>query len=452
MNNLTKRFGNEFLMIIIGLCFFANPMLSLLDILPDFIGCIVIMIAISRFTAISGDLESAYAYFKYMALASAARIAVFFVSSTFDDVMLLSITLIFGVVEFICAFMAIPALYDGLMHLSLKYGSGIKEEPQFKTVCLAFFGVRAFGSILPHITSVLAGGDGDIITGEARATASYTALLTLVNIVLTLIVAVFFIIVTVSFVGKLFKDSQLRTDLHAEIDSKNALDPEFFIRRQLDTGLKLLGISFVFLLDLFGDGINYVPDFIFGALATFAVFKMRDQLENTKPVVISGLVYTVLSAANFITYTDFMKRRYFLQFPRLIQNYPIEYVIATAFALVETVALIVFITKLARHLKPIAVTYSIPTVPDEFTRLKAELEETSMLQLRSIKRFRLLGILTALTCTVLTAVLHLTNYFDIPYWMIHVGISALFFVYAYVLCYRFRQGVLKRYERPSDAN
>lgn len=441
---------NEFTLIFIGMCFFANPMISLFDVLPDFIGCLIIMYAISKFTAISGDLESAYAYFRYMAFASVARLVVFFINPQFDDVMLLSLTLIFGVIEFICAFLAFPALYDGLTQLSIRYGTGVKDAPEFRTVCLAFFGARGFGAILPHITSVLTGGDDELITNEAMATASYTALLTLVNIVLTVIVAVFFIITAVTFISRLRADKEMKTAITDELKKRNEKEPEFFIRRQLVSGLTLIGISFLCLVDVIGDGVNYLPDFLFGLLAVFGVYKMRDHLENSKPVIISGLVYSVLSAVSFFVYNDFMKRRYPVQFPRIIQNYIFEYVIAIAVAFVETVALIVFISKLAKHLKPIAVTYSIPIVPDEFTRLKAELEETSMLQLRSIKRLRLLGMLVALAGTALVAVLHLTNYFDFPYWMVHALINVALFVYGYVLCYRFRQGVLKRYERPDD--
>lgn len=451
-NNTSRipRLKNEFLLIIIGMCFFANPMIALLDIIPDFIGCLLIMLAISKFTSISGDLENAYTYFKYMAFISAARLVFFIMNPGFDDIMLLTLTMAFGVVEFICMFLAIPSLYDGLSQMSLKYGDGTKEMPEFRPICFVFFGVRAFGAILPHVTAILTGGDDELITNEAMATASYTALLTLVNVVLTLIVAVFFVIAVVSFIGRVARDKAMRIAIYAEIDAKNSSDPEFFIRRQLERALKLLGISFIFLIDVFGDGINYIPDFFFGFIAMWAIFKMRNQLENTRGVLISGGVYTVFAIVNHFVYNDFMERRFFVAFTRIITQHIQDYIFALIFAVIETVALIVFVSKLAKHLKPIAVEYSIPEVPKEFARLNSELEETSMLQLRTLKRFRLFGMLVAILGTALTAVLHLTAYYDIPYWMLHSGINLLFFIYAYVLCYRFRQGVLKRYERPSD--
>ena len=177
---------------------------------------------------------------------------------------------------------------------------------------------------------------------------------------------------------------------------------------------------------------------------------MKDQLENTRAVMISGSVYTVLSIVSHLIYDDFMTRRGPVLFPRIIANYLSEYIITVAAGLLETLALIVFVSKLAKHLKPIATDYSIQLAPKEFVRLNNELEETSMLQLRALKRFRLLGMLTALMGTVLPAVLHLTDYYSIPYWMIHVCICVIFFVYAYVLCNRLRDGVLRRYERPED--
>ena len=445
-----RRKPNELILLIIGMCFFANPMLSLLDFLPDFIGCLIIMAALSRFTAISADIECAYKYFKYMMLISLARIFVFFLNPGFDDVMSLCMTLLFAVIEFICAFMAIPALYDGLSQMSIKYNGKAKDYPEFKQICFIFFAVRGFASILPHITSIFTDSEDSIITNEAMVTASYTALLTLVNIVITTIVAVFFVIAIISYIGRLSRDTQMRKSAYADISAKNAEDPDYFVRRSLTSALKMLSLSFIFFIDFFGDNKNFIPDFLFGFFAVIAIFKMKNYLENSRPVIASGIVYTVLSIVSHTVYNGFMARRGPVLFNRILQNFLVEYIIAIAVAFVETIALIVFISKLAKYLKPIATEYSIQTVPSEFKRLSAELEETSMLQLRDLKRLRSFGVWIALFGTALPALMHLTFYYDIPYWMLHVGINALFFIYSYVILNRLRDGVLKRYERPED--
>ena len=99
----------DLMLIIVGMAFMLNPMIAILDIFPDFIGCILILIGLNRISSISPELDDARPYFRYMMYASLARTLIFFASGTFDDVMRLSVTLIFGVIELGLAVMANPA-------------------------------------------------------------------------------------------------------------------------------------------------------------------------------------------------------------------------------------------------------------------------------------------------------------------------------------------------------
>ena len=55
----------DFTLIIIGAFFMINPMIAFIDVIPDFIGCALIVYALHRLSSVSPELEEAEKYFKY---------------------------------------------------------------------------------------------------------------------------------------------------------------------------------------------------------------------------------------------------------------------------------------------------------------------------------------------------------------------------------------------------
>ena len=89
----------DFTLILIGALFMVNPMIAFVDVIPDLFGCAIIVYALHRLSSVSPELEEAEKYFKYMILASAGRILILFANPGFDDVMLLTMAMVFGVID-----------------------------------------------------------------------------------------------------------------------------------------------------------------------------------------------------------------------------------------------------------------------------------------------------------------------------------------------------------------
>ena len=98
-----RKIGFLFLIMTVGMFFFANPMVALFDFLPDFLGCALIMYSLHRLSALTSDFEDAFKYFKFMVAISIGRTIIAFLSSQFDDVTRLSVSLVFAVAELIVA-------------------------------------------------------------------------------------------------------------------------------------------------------------------------------------------------------------------------------------------------------------------------------------------------------------------------------------------------------------
>jgi len=458
IKELIKKRPNEFVMIICGFAFFLNPMIILFDLLPDFIGCALIMYALNRLSPIAPDFDNAFNYFKYMVFVSVGRLLISLASSGFDSVTYLSVSLILGIVESAIAVMALSSLYEGLSAIGIKYNTGISEPTELKNVGIAFFVIRGFCSMLPYITSVL-DRDDDIITGESYAPAmDYTALLMLANVIITVIFAVFFMTVTVSFFGRLSKNRELCSSIHADLDEKSKKEPEFFLRRNMTFALTLLAYSPLFLIDFIGGlpdgGRNFVPDFFFGIFVIWAVLLLGKHLSGYKPVAIFGAVYTLFSAVNFFVYNEFLKKHYYTDYGMLTVKFLNDYIVAVVFAVLETVSLIALAIKLSKFLMPIATRYSFQDVPPEFVKLTEQNERAKRNSAKLLNGFCIALCFIALAGTALTAVLQMfdVGYGDInfPYLLAHVAVNIAFYGYASTVFLRMRAGVKKRYERPSD--
>lgn len=458
IKNLFKAHPNEFTMIAVGLAFFLNPMIILFDILPDFIGCALIMLALHRLSPAASELENTFNYFKYMLFASVVRLFIALASAGFDNVTYLSASLIIGLAEAVIAVMAFSSLCDGLSTLSLKFSNEPNDYSDLRNIGVAFIAARSFASVLPYITSVFDGKDDDLITGEYVPGADYTALLTIVNIVITVIFAVFFMTSVVSNLGKTAKDKEFCIAMHREIEEKGQKDPDFFIRKNIGFALTLLAYSSLFLIDFIGSmpdgGVNFIPDFGFGLLTVWAVLLLGKYLPNYKRTAICGTLYTVFSAVNFFVFDWYIGKHYYTNFDMLITRFSKDYIIALIFSAVETVALAVYAVCLVKFLKPVAETYSIPIVPPEFVRLSKQMEKSKRRSVILLKGLGVFLIVIAIAGSALTAVSQLfdVGYGDInfPYIFSHLVLNIAFYAYASTSFLRMRAGVRKRYERITD--
>ena len=102
-------------LIITGLFFLFNPEVNILDILPDFIGIILIMRGFRPMTSVSATAEESYRNFsRYLAVSAvkaAALIPMISVASS-DPSFYMLFTLVFAVLELIFAIPAFSGVGD----------------------------------------------------------------------------------------------------------------------------------------------------------------------------------------------------------------------------------------------------------------------------------------------------------------------------------------------------
>ena len=437
------------LLIFIGFLFTLNPMLALIDILPDFIGYALIFLGVNKLGMISPEITDSTGYFKWAAVISLARFGTFLGSGGFDETMVLCMTMVFAVLEFGVMFFALPLLSDGLSYLNIRYSGSLSEDNSLRTIGTVFFAARGFLSVLPELGALSLGTDPDSdVVGEVATIdwAEFSSALTIANILLTLVFAAFFLTVLVKRLWAMVKDAEFVKNLRQAYSDKKRDDPGVFIRRRLLYAFSALGLGAFFLIDLTGDGVNFIPDAVFGVLSLLAVWLISPYSGSPKRAYITGGVYSALSIASYVYSTSFVERRYFMTFDTLMIMFPGEYYIGLALTLLEGAALVFYMRELVPLLCRVAEGHVGLMVTDEFTRTKKQNESSVKMIKTKLNVLFIIVSVMALSGVAFFGTLHA---FPV-YWMIHGVINIATFVLFINITSNFVSEINMRYEKPGE--
>lgn len=437
------------LLIFIGFLFTLNPMVALVDIFPDFIGYALIFSGVNKLGMISPEITDSAGYFKWAAVISIARTGVMLGSGGFDETMVLCMTMVFAVLEFGVIFFALPLLSDGFSYLNIRYSGGLAEDNSLRTVGSVFFAARGFLSVLPELGALSLGADPDgEVTGEAATVdwAEFSSSLTIANVLLTSVFAVFFLTVLLKRIFAMTKDVEFVENLRKAYEDKKRDEPGMFIRRRLLYAFSALSVGAFFLIDLTGDGVNFIPDAVFGALSLLAVWLFSPYAENTKRAYITGGAYTAVSVGSYVYATLFAKRRYFMTFDTLMVMFPGEYYIGLLLAVLEGVALALYIRELIPMLSKVAEGHVGLIVTDEFTRTKKQNESSVRILKNKLTALFIVICVAAASGAAFIGTLHAFPIF----WMIHAAVNIATFVLFINITSNFVSEINMRYEKPGE--
>ncbi len=116
---------------IVGCIFLFNPFINIIDVLPDFIGYLFIMKALSELSDLERNIRNARARFKSAMWVSLVKCALIFASMIFDSTWYLILTFSFGILE---SMYLIPAFIDLFYGISYLEGRYTNHKSRFEAV------------------------------------------------------------------------------------------------------------------------------------------------------------------------------------------------------------------------------------------------------------------------------------------------------------------------------
>lgn len=295
----------SFLQIGLSLIFLFNPNIAVIDLLPDFIGYILLSLALIKLADINETVAEAAAIFNKMILIDAAKIFaiiwIFWISPPSEqNSAVLLWTFVFGVLEMVFLIPAFIKLFKGLVELGYFHnnnailGSRINrfgnlarknytEKIRFLTVFFITF--KATTSFLPELITI---NFSEYLESHGSAILYILRMFTFIPV---FVFGVVWLIKIIRYFGRISKDTEFTSALSDTYREKILPQTGIFIKRNLKISFVLLLIAVILSFDLRIQNINIFPDALSALLllAFFVSINIKTKINLVVPIILSAL-------------------------------------------------------------------------------------------------------------------------------------------------------------------
>ncbi len=310
----------------LSLVFLLNPNINIIDFLPDFIGYILLCVALTSLSDINETVADALGMFKKLILIDAAKIVALLwvfgisvVNERNSSLMLWSFT--FGVLEMLFVIPAFIKLFKGITELGYlhdntsvvgakKAGSKKNYTDKVRSLTVLFVGLKAVMSFLPELSDLTSTeyNENMGITNMYR----YIGLMRMLCFIPVLIVGIIWIVRCVTYFNRVSKDVEFVGALERVYDEKVAHKSGIFVKRNIAIAFGVLLVATFFSLDFRMENINMFPDFVSAVLlfAFFLVISKKTKMNVKLPVALA-CVYFAVSVWAYVSEVAFFRDFYY---------------------------------------------------------------------------------------------------------------------------------------------
>ncbi len=310
--------------VVTALVFLFNPNFNIIDILPDFIGYIILCAALSRLSDMNEDISVARRKFSYMIAADVAKLACIFItfsspSADERNTMLLLIAFAFAVIEAVLLIPAIRSLFGGIMNLGYKFDNtsvlGRKKSARknytekIRSASIAFVAVKAAAYTLPEFA---------VLTTHTYDEGSrmvyiydFIGLLRAFAFIVALIVGIVWLVCAAGYFNRLRKDEAFISALDAEYAENVAPRTGYFVRKDVRLASALFFVASLLFIDFRLEYFNVIPDVLGAAVLIGAAIILKKRIPDLVKYFVPFLAYAVLSlVATLVEYNFFTEYYY----------------------------------------------------------------------------------------------------------------------------------------------
>ncbi len=374
-----------------GLLFLFNPNISVVDVLPDAIGYLLIYRGLFQMSFISPKLQEVRSSIWKLALITALRfLSIVFLpytSETFGLVLVFT----FGVLEAVFFIPAFVGLFEGFYGLgvrlnvdsvfdsrtiSVKTKDGeaktkkVEYAERLKIYTIVFFLIKTTASILPELTALQANDSGSII--NTRLNVRLSQFKPLFYLFCTAIVLVFGLVWLVRFlryVNRMKRDTVLCSGVTEYFQTNVASSPAQMAALRMKIVHILLAAAAVSTLIFLVDGVDVILNAFASVFVIIALILMCRDAEN-KPLVAGSIAVSVASAILSVV-SLLIQIPYFEEYEamaaRYIANASVEYRAVRFWGTAENVvvmimfilAFLVYCCVLKKHVSYINITGNV---------------------------------------------------------------------------------------------
>ncbi len=331
MKNKMLRFG----LLLGGLVFFCNPNLNIVDVLPDCIGCLLIVIALTKLGDLSADIGAAKQAFFTLFWITLSKLPALLLlmwitgNSVGEETMKLVFAFCYAVAETVFALRAFSLLLDGLAYLGTRTEGGEflytlpqpKQRPPradgkprrvrtrrfdglMRTTSF-FLIAKAVLYTLPEFTYLSSQDSLGYITPEGLALSNFRPLLIVLSLLLGTVIGIVWLCCVCRYVRYIARNTAFWNQLYVQYQTTVLPRTGIFVMRRMYTFSILISAAALFSVDLYLDEVNCLPDFISAILFFLAAFVIAKDVGGALWLKITSAFYFVASVATFITMIAF---------------------------------------------------------------------------------------------------------------------------------------------------
>ncbi len=348
---------------VIAVIALAVPDVSILDFLPDAIGCLLLYLAIATPSEFSSKLdESRTLLFKLTLVTAGDAIVSSFVSSD-DATMILLVSFCFGIAEAAMLYTLTEKLFDGMVYLGTSFpakgiyypanekkleryrqrltkkyeGYAARMREKGKAISSGsvkytvdtlvakrsdrslsklikrtrrFFILRAAFNILPEFTALSSFGYEGTVDSYNVNLASFRGLFVVFAVFFSAIIGAVWLVSILRYINGIRRDTEFRRAMREAYERDVLSNAGLVTYKRLKLALVILGVGIVLSIDFIIDHINFIPDALSAAaILIFWLTFLREKKKPIKEIAVTA-VYGAMALVYWLYVRGYIERFY----------------------------------------------------------------------------------------------------------------------------------------------
>ncbi len=297
-----------FIPIAVACIFLFNAFINVIDIIPDFIGYIIMSSALVKLGTLNSDIEAASKCFRYMIGVDLSKYAalMWIFGVTFGDeqsTAILLVTFIYAVIEVIFLILAFSKLFSGLTNLGYVHANtsvlGSKREggrsysDKIKAFTFFFVVARAVLTVAPELSvlTITEYTEGSFV----MYLYEYIGTMRGIAFVFVTVIGVIWLCKIFGYFKRISKDVGFCESLTNRYNEEIVPSEAVFVKRQMAIALAMLVFAVAFTFDVRFEGVSIIPDAIASVFFAFTVFALRKLVTFNHPAMFSLTAFFLVS-------------------------------------------------------------------------------------------------------------------------------------------------------------
>ncbi|HAN20903.1 MAG: hypothetical protein A2Y15_04520 [Clostridiales bacterium GWF2_36_10] len=273
----------------VGMFFLINPLLNVVDVLPDFFGYLIIYIGASKLAMLNGRLESALKKLQYLIVISALKLAITYsvISSAVDYDRLLA-AFCFAIVELLLLVITAFEFFEGYEYLII-HNEGKKTAsliPNVRFLTTLFFSFKIVLSVVPELYAFIETRQQIDVSNFQflNSLQSTRGLVTAFCLFIVLILGIIWYVNIIRMLSTTKNDEELNKKLTDRYNNEFIAYPEKQNLKSLKFGLYIALLGCIFFFDITVDGVRILPTAMAIVLFSVSAFILKRFASFTRTI------------------------------------------------------------------------------------------------------------------------------------------------------------------------